>query len=240
MAVGAWWIQRTKIIATHWFSIGNDGRISAGVLVIRTLRRRICGILPLTRWLTHTAATGINIVLSFPIVLVNHTIHIVASAIGHIIIDAETGSPTGTATLALVVSGQCVAASESAPTFRAGVWTFSGMKFCVAFQVVETAETRLARGALVGFLLAVREEMTLEVVMAREIGGAVGTLVALRGGRLRAVVSGQTHLARWRARVFLLRHWARKCECTIPRVVWIWRDRLVVMLMLMWRRLLVE
>jgi len=136
--------------------------------------------LPLTRWLTHTTPTAVFVVLAFAVgLVVDDAVHVVPLAVNHVVVDAEAGSPAGTATLAFVVPGQGIATGESAAALGTCVWAFSGVKFRVAFQVMQTAETCLAGGARVGLLLAVGEEMALEIVMAREVGGAVRAFVSL-------------------------------------------------------------
>ena len=73
---------------------------------------------------------------------------------------------------------QGVSTREFAAAFWTGVRPLAGVKLGVALQVVQSAEACLACGAFVGFLLAVGEKMAFKVVVASEIRGAVGTLVA--------------------------------------------------------------
>lgn len=75
---------------------------------------------------------------------------------------------------------------------------FSSVEFRVSFQVVETSETGLASRTFVRLFLAVGQEMTLEVVMSGEVGGAVGAFVTFCRGGLGAVlrIAGKAHLAR--------------------------------------------
>lgn len=81
---------------------------------------------------------------------------------------------------------------------------FSGVELRVALQIVKTSETSLTCRAFIRLFLAVCQQMTLEVVVSREIGSAVRTLVTLGRRRFGAVlVAGQAHLPRWRARIML-------------------------------------
>jgi hypothetical protein len=129
------------------------------------------------------------------------------------------------------VSGQRVAASEPAATFGTGVWSFTSVEFRVAFQIMQTAEACLARRTLVRLFLTVGQEVAFKIVVSSKVRGAIWAFVALRIGRLGAVlVPGQAHLALRRSRV-MLRERSWKCECAIARVIArVGRDRLVVML----------
>lgn len=82
--------------------------------------------------------------------------------------------------------------------------------------------------------------MALEIVVSREVCRAVGALVALRRWRFGGIlaVSRQTHLASRGARVGFWRSRARKGECATARVVaWVWRNQLVMVLLVVWRLL---
>lgn len=83
--------------------------------------------------------------------------------------------------------------------------------------------------------------MTLEIMVPREVGGAVRALVALRGRRLGGVlpVARKAHLAGWRTRVGLWRQGARESECAVSRIVaWVGCNELMVMLVVVLGRLL--
>jgi ribosomal protein L13E len=53
------------------------------------------------------------------------------------------------------------------------------VQFTMPLQVMKTAEAHLAFGANIGFFLAVCQQMTLKIVMARELGVAVGAFMLL-------------------------------------------------------------
>jgi hypothetical protein len=208
------------------------------MLMIRTLRR-VPGVLPLTRWLADSAASVIIIVSFLVFSGVHNTIHVaVALAVREVVIHAEAGSSTRTATLAFVVPRESITTSESAATLEAGVWPFASVQFRVAFQIVQTAEPGLARGTFVRLFLAVGQKMALEIVVPRKVSRAIRALVSLGRRRLRRVlaVPWQTHLTSRGPRIRLWREGARERECAIPGVVArIWRDELVVMLlMVLW------
>lgn len=119
--------------------------------------RRVSRVLPLTRRLTHSSA--VFVFLSFAIVfatVVHYAVHaIFALALAHfVVVEAEAGSATGAPALAFVVASQCVSAGKPAATLRTGVRTLSRVQLGVALQVVQTAESSLARGTFVGLLLA--------------------------------------------------------------------------------------
>lgn len=121
--------------------------------MIRTLRRS-SSILPLTRWLTLAAAAVVIVI--FPLTSVNNAIHAVFTlAVSQLIVDAKTGPAACTATLALIMSRECIATSKSAATFEAGMWTLASVEFCVAFQIMQAAETCLAGRAFVRLFLTV-------------------------------------------------------------------------------------
>ena len=62
---------------------------------------------------------------------------------------------------------------------------------------MQTAEARLARSAFVWLLLAVGEQMALEIVVSSEVSRAIRAFVALRRWRFVFIlgVTGQAHLA---------------------------------------------
>ena len=122
--------------------------------MIRALRR-VSGILPLTRWLTLTA-TSIVIVVSFSIAGVHDAVHVVALSVAEIFVHAEARPAACTPTLALVVSRKRIAASESTAALKASMGALASVQFRVAFQVMQTTETCLARRAFVRLFLAVR------------------------------------------------------------------------------------
>jgi hypothetical protein len=107
----------------------------------------------------------------------------------------------------------------------------------VAFQIVQTSKSGLAGRTFVRLFLTVGQKMAFEIVVPREIGGAVGALVTLGGRRLWRVlaISWQTHLPSWRARIWLGRKWAGKREGAVAGVVTrIWRDELVLVLLVLY------
>jgi hypothetical protein len=63
----------------------------------------------------------------------------------------------GTSTLSLVVSRKRITASETSSAFGADMWSLTGVELGVSFQVVESAETRLAGLADKRLLLTVSE-----------------------------------------------------------------------------------
>jgi hypothetical protein len=105
------------------------------------------------------AKTGLNIVV------VNETTH--------------AGSSPSTATSTLRVTSKRIATSEFSVTLGTNVRLLTSVQFTVTLEVVQTAETHLAFRAYVWFLLAMRQQMALEVVMACKLSIAVGTFVLL-------------------------------------------------------------
>lgn len=103
--------------------------------MIRALRR-VSGVLPLTRWLTlPPSAITVLIVFSFAVVLacIYNAVHgIVALAITHIFVYAETRSTTGAATLTFVVSSERITTCKPTTTLGARVWAFARVKFGMA------------------------------------------------------------------------------------------------------------
>lgn len=65
--------------------------------------------------------------------------------------------PTGTSTLPLVVSRKGIAASKTSSALGTDMRPFTGVKLRVSFQVVESAETRLAGLTDKRLFLTVRE-----------------------------------------------------------------------------------
>jgi hypothetical protein len=91
---------------------------------------------------------------------------------------APHARPTpGASALALVVSSESVATSESTPAFGTNVWTFSGMKLRMSFQIVKSPEARLAGLAHVGFLLTMSEKVAFEVMVSCKLRGTVWAAV---------------------------------------------------------------
>ena len=150
--------------------------------MIRTLRR-VSGVLPLTRWLADAATTVVVVIALVVVTCVDDAVHaIFALAVAHFLVDSKTGPAAGTATLALVVAGECVASSKPAAALETRVRAFARVKLRVAFQVVQTPETGLARRTLIRLLLAVRQQVALEVVVPGKVGRAVWAFVALGRG----------------------------------------------------------
>ena len=70
---------------------------------------------------------------------------------------SHASPPAGASTLSLVVSRERIAASKPSSALGADMWSFAGMELSVSFQVVESAETRLAGLADKRLLLTVSE-----------------------------------------------------------------------------------
>ena len=72
------------------------------------------------------------------------------------------------------------------------MWAFARVQLGVSLQVMESAEARLARLALVRLLLTVGEEMALEIVLPSKLGCAVRAAVLFRrrGARTTSIVTG--------------------------------------------------
>lgn len=224
-------IWRLEIRLTQLRAVDSKGRVSAGVLAIRTLRR-VSSILPLTRRFTDTStAFLVFLALSIMLTVVDETVHTVLTPhFVHIIVQAEAGTAAGTATLAFVVAGEGIPACELAAAFWARVWTLAGVQLGMTFQVVQTAKPGLAGRAFVWLFLAVCQQVALEVVVPCEVGRAVGAFVTLGGGRFGTVlVAGQAHLTRRSAGIVLRREGSRKGKGTVPRIfAWIRGNGLVL------------
>jgi hypothetical protein len=59
------------------------------------------------------------------------------------------------------------------------MWTFTGMKFGVALEIVQSTKPHLACLADIWLLLAMRQEMAFEIMMAREFSLAIRTPMLL-------------------------------------------------------------
>lgn len=79
------------------------------------------------------------------------------------------------------MASQRIATGESSTTFVTSVRPFTRVKFSMALEIVQSPEPRLTGLANVWFLLAVRQQVTLQVVVARKVCRAVWTLVSLIG-----------------------------------------------------------
>lgn len=106
-----------------------------------------------------------------------HTVHAVTVAI--VVIPAEAGSSSRTTSWAFVVSCQRITSRKFPPTLIAGMRPFSRMQFGVTLEVVQAAESRLACLTDVRLFLTVRQQMALQVVMPREVRGAIWAFVSL-------------------------------------------------------------
>jgi hypothetical protein len=121
---------------------------------IRTLGR-VPSVLSLTRRLTDApTAIFVFVTLSIRLASIDDTIHAFVTFIPEIVIDAEARATARTATLTLIVSRKRIATCKSATTLVARVWTLTSMQFRVAFQIMQTTETRLTGGALIRLFLA--------------------------------------------------------------------------------------
>jgi hypothetical protein len=103
-------------------------------------------------------------------------------------IAAHTGSPPGTSALTLVMTSERIASREASAALGTDMGSFSRVEFRMPFEVMEPSESRLTGLTHVRLLLAVGEEVTLEVMMSREFGGAVRTAVLLGRRRSRTAL----------------------------------------------------
>lgn len=92
---------------------------------------------------------------------------------------SHASSSTRTSALTFVVSRKRVASSKAPPTLGAEMRSFAGMQLGMSFQVVQSAEPRLAGLTDKWLFLAMGEEMALEVVLASEFGSAIGASMFL-------------------------------------------------------------
>ena len=90
---------------------------------------------------------------------------------------------TGAASLTLVMPCKSVPSCKATVTFRAYMRPLASMKFCMAFQIMEPPETRIASFTAERLFLAMCKKMALEVMMSGEVSAAIGTLVSLGGRR---------------------------------------------------------
>ena len=141
------------VLATR-ASVRSNRRISAGMVRIRTLGR-VPSVLSLARWLANAPAIIILVSLSIRLARVDDTIHAFVALVPEIVIDAEARATARTATLTLIVSRKRIATCKPAATLVARVWPLASMQFRVAFQIMQTTETRLTGGAFIWFFLTV-------------------------------------------------------------------------------------
>jgi len=90
------------------------------------------------------------------VILVDDTLHAIIAAVTVLVAEA-TPSTVCTSAWTLVVSRKRITSSEAATTLGAGVWTFAGVQFGMAFEVVQAAKLCLACRTFIWFLLTVRE-----------------------------------------------------------------------------------
>lgn len=80
------------------------------------------------------------------------------------------------------MASESITSGEFAITLGTDVRLLAGVQFTVALQVMKAAEAHLAFCANVGFLLAMRQQMALKIVMTRELSIAVGTFMLFGSG----------------------------------------------------------
>lgn len=156
-------------------------RVGAGVLSIHlpvgVLRR--FELLTLAMRLAYAPSV---LVSPIAIIIVLDAVHAVWTTVrSKVVVAAETRATACTAAWSFVMSCQCVATCKATTALFACMRPLTSVKLGVAFEVVQTAETCLAGLTNVWLLLAVGEKVTFEVVMAREVSGAVWTLVSFVG-----------------------------------------------------------
>jgi hypothetical protein len=77
------------------------------------------------------------------------------------------------------VASKSITTSKLSIALWADMRLLAGVQFAVPLQVMKTAKAHLAFGANVRFFLAVCQQMALKIVMARELGVAVGAFMLL-------------------------------------------------------------
>lgn len=139
-------------------TLGEDIGLRVCVLNRRDASRslgRVPSVLSLARRLANTPAIIILVSLSIRLTRIDDTIHAFVALVPEIVIDAEARATARTATLTLIVSRKRIATCKPAATLVARVWPLASMQFRVAFQIMQTTETRLTGGAFIWFFLTV-------------------------------------------------------------------------------------
>ena len=122
---------------------------------IRTLGR-VPSVLSLACRLTDSPTTVfVFVALTIRLTSVDDTVHTLVAFVSEIVIHAEARAAARTATLTLIVSRKRIATCKPAATLVARVWPLASMQFRVAFQIMQTTETRLTGGAFIWFFLTV-------------------------------------------------------------------------------------
>jgi len=118
---------------------------------------RVPSVLSLACRLTDSPTTVVVFVaLTIRLASVDDTVHALVAFVSEIVIHAEARAAARTATLTLIVSRKRIATCEPAATFVARVRTLAGVEFRMTFQIMQTTETRLARGTFIRLFLTVR------------------------------------------------------------------------------------
>lgn len=108
----------------------------------------------LAGWLALSPTVRVHIIFIFITGIVN-TIHTFSISLEKVILSA-TGPPACATSRAFVVASQSISACKATSTLFARMWTFSGVQFRVAFQVVQSAEACIACLTYIWLLLTVR------------------------------------------------------------------------------------
>jgi len=150
------WVIRAQVVLAARASIRSNRRICAGMVRIRTLGR-VPSVLSLACRLTDSPTTVVVFVaLTIRLASVDDTVHALVAFVSEIVIHAEARAAARTATLTLIVSRKRIATCEPAATFVARVRTLASVEFRMTFQIMQTTETRLARGTFIRLFLTVR------------------------------------------------------------------------------------
>lgn len=169
-----WWAHAALhgVCGCRWISTGMLA-IDLAVWVLGCFE-----LLTLAVRLADTAAVLVSPVIA---VFILDAIHAFAT-VWKVVVSTKARAPSRATAWSLVMACQSVATCKAPSTFIACMRPFSGVEFGVAFEVVETAEARLAGLTDVWLLLTVGEQVALEVVVSSKVGGTVWTLVAFVGG----------------------------------------------------------
>lgn len=92
-------------------------------------------------------------------------------------VTSHARSTTRTSALSFVMSSESVTTGKSTPAFGANVWTLSGVKLRVSFQIMKSSKARLASLAHVRFLLTMCKKVAFEIMMPCEFRRTVGATV---------------------------------------------------------------
>jgi hypothetical protein len=128
-------------------------------------------------------------------------------------IASQARSSAGAPALAFVVARKSIATGESTPALGADMGPLSRMEFRVSLEIVQSPEARLASLTDVWLLLAVGKKVAFQIVMPRELGGAIRAAMLLRpGGSLPSLAVAGGWKAEAPSRVIQAgrRHWVGK------------------------------